>query len=72
MAYVNANVNVNVTANVNANANIYVNPNVNSTNIPDANSNAIAGQCDLLTEECKKGMAEKVLCTNNKGYEGHC
>lgn len=29
----------------------------------------IVKNCDILSFECKKGMAEKVLCSNNKGYE---
>ena len=40
-----------------------------SLNLADVNSDIIAGQCDLLVEECSKGMAEKVLCSNHKGYE---
>ena len=26
-------------------------------------------KCDVLSFECKKGMAEKVLCSNHRGYE---
>ena len=40
-----------------------------SLNPTDTVSDAIAEQCNLLTEECKKGMAEKVLCSNHRGYE---
>lgn len=29
----------------------------------------IVENCDLLAAECKKGMAEKVLCSNHQGYE---
>ena len=35
----------------------------------DADSSTITEQCSILETECKKGMAEKVLCTNHKGYE---
>ena len=40
-----------------------------SLKVSDADSNTITGKCDTLATECKKGMAEKLLCTNHKGYE---
>ena len=39
-----------------------------SLKVSDADSNTITGKCDILATECNKGMAEKVLCTNHKGY----
>lgn len=29
----------------------------------------ICRQCDLVTEECRKGLAQRVLATKNEGYE---
>ena len=40
-----------------------------SLSISDPNLQMIKENCDTLAAECKKGMAEKVLCTNHKGYE---
>ena len=37
--------------------------------LSDSNMQVIKENCDTVATECKKGMAEKVLCTNNKGYE---
>ena len=37
--------------------------------ISDDNSTNFVYHCNLIDEECKKGLAEKVLCTNHKGYE---
>ena len=35
----------------------------------NAEPETIVENCDLLAAECKKGMAEKVLCSNHQGYE---
>ena len=40
-----------------------------SMDISDSNLQVIKQNCDTLATECMKGMAEKVLCTNHKGYE---
>ena len=40
-----------------------------SLSLSDSNMQVIKENCDTVATECKKGMAEKVLCTNNKGYE---
>ena len=42
---------------------------MNSLSISDTNKQVIHENCNTLAIECKKGMAEKVLCTNHKGYE---
>ena len=40
-----------------------------SIKVSEADSHTVTSKCDILAIECKKGMAEKVLCTNHKGYE---
>ena len=40
-----------------------------SLSLCDSNLQVIKENCDTVASECKKGMAEKVLCTNHKGYE---
>ena len=42
--------------------------NLKSLNLT-AEPETIVENCDLLAAECKKGMAEKVLCSNHQGYE---
>jgi len=42
---------------------------LNTLSISDSNKQVIHENCNTLAIECKKGMAEKVLCTNHKGYE---
>ena len=42
---------------------------LNSLSLSDSNKQVIHENCNTLAIECKKGMAEKVLCTNHKGYE---